>query len=223
MDSRLTALQQRVLVLLAGLEPKGVLTGGGALAGFYLGHRATRDLDLLWTERSELEHLPDDAVRILQLDGLSVDVLQRSPSFVRLRIGLDQDSLVVDLVADPASPLYVPAEGSVHGTTVRMDTPREILANKLCTLLSRSEPRDLWDVYELLRQGYDLHAALADAPAKDGGFSPLVLAWVLRDLAIENLAERVGIASEVVEELAEFKSALVEQLARAGRPEDTGD
>jgi hypothetical protein len=33
---RLTALQWRILVVLAGIEPGWTLTGGAALAGFYL-------------------------------------------------------------------------------------------------------------------------------------------------------------------------------------------
>jgi len=45
---RLSSLQRRVLKLLAGLSPPWTLSGGGALVGFYVGHRETRDLDLFW-------------------------------------------------------------------------------------------------------------------------------------------------------------------------------
>ena len=45
---QLSDLQSRVLVALAGLEPRWTLTGDGALVGFHLGHRTTRDLDLFW-------------------------------------------------------------------------------------------------------------------------------------------------------------------------------
>lgn len=42
----LDVLQERVLTILAGFEPPFILGGGGALA-LYLGHRKTRDLDLI--------------------------------------------------------------------------------------------------------------------------------------------------------------------------------
>jgi hypothetical protein len=54
---------------------------------------------------------------------------------------------------------------------VRVDPPEEILANKLCTLLSRSEPRDLIDVRALEALGLDLDDALAAATLKDGGLT----------------------------------------------------
>lgn len=36
MESSLTPLQRRALVLVAGMDPAWTLTGGGALAGFHL-------------------------------------------------------------------------------------------------------------------------------------------------------------------------------------------
>jgi len=41
--SRLTPIQRLVLDAVRGFEPSPVLTGGAALGGFHLGHRATRD------------------------------------------------------------------------------------------------------------------------------------------------------------------------------------
>jgi hypothetical protein len=45
---RLSRLQRRVMVTLAALKPQGVVTGGAALVGFYLGHRATRNVNLVF-------------------------------------------------------------------------------------------------------------------------------------------------------------------------------
>jgi hypothetical protein len=44
--------------------------------------------------------------------------------------------------------------------------------------------RDLEDVRALLDAGGDLVRALADAPRKDPGFSPVTFAWVLEQLPI---------------------------------------
>lgn len=56
-DSRLSALQRHILRVLASMDPRWTLTGGGALAGLYLGHRETRDLDLFWHGLSALPDL----------------------------------------------------------------------------------------------------------------------------------------------------------------------
>ena len=68
------------------------------------------------------------------------------------------------------------------GSTV--DTLREIAANKVCTLISRSEIKDLVDFEQLLRSGIDLERAVTDAQRKDAGADPGTLAWVLDQIVI---------------------------------------
>ena len=101
---------------------------------------------------------------------------------------------------------------------IAVDTPHEILVNKLCALLGRSELRDLEDVRVLLESGGDLERALADAPLKDGGFSPLTLAWVLRGFHPRALAPAVGMSQEAAETLERFKEGLVQQLLDPSSP-----
>lgn len=177
----LTPLQLRVLELLAGLEPRWTLTGGGALAGFHLHHRATRDLDLFFRGQVSLDGtLTRDAEARLVAAGLRVDGLQRELAFLRLRVSDGRESTLVDLVAEPVAAVEDAVDRPVGSASIRVDTEHEILVNKLCALLSRSELRDLVDIEALLARGGDLERALADAPRKDGGFSALTLAWLLR-------------------------------------------
>lgn len=68
---------------------------------------------------------------------------------------------------------------------VRVDPPREILANKLSTLLSRSELRDLVDVRALERSGLSIETALVDAERKDASLTAGALFEVLTGLAID--------------------------------------
>jgi hypothetical protein len=49
---KLSELQERVLVALAGIDPPWTLSGGAVLAGFHTAHRETRDLDLFWQRSS---------------------------------------------------------------------------------------------------------------------------------------------------------------------------
>jgi hypothetical protein len=86
-------------------------------------------------------------------------------------------------------------------------TSRAILVEKLCALLERSELRDLVDVEALVRNGEDLDMAIRDAPLRDSGFSPLTLAWVLRELDVKSS----GSAADA-ERLDAFRERLIARL-----------
>ncbi len=58
----------------------------------------------------------------------------------------------------------MPLAATIGATTIFIDTPHQILVNKLCALLGRSEPRDVEDIYVLLQNGGDLERALRDFP-----------------------------------------------------------
>jgi hypothetical protein len=218
-SGRLTPLQERVLVLLAEVTPPWTLTGGGALAGFHLGHRTTRDLDLFWHGRAELGSLGSEVARRMSRAGLAVENVQTAPTFERLRVSDGEEDLILDLVAESVPPIEAPAEVTLAGTRIRIDTRHEILVNKLCTLLGRKELRDLRDVRELLRAGGDLERALTDAPRKDGGFSALMVAWILKGTSVADMAPVAALTPEELAQLVTFKDELVARLTRAASPE----
>lgn len=184
--NRLSALQKRVLEELAGMEPAWTLFGAGALIGFYLGHRATRDLDLAFRPLVQLGEIPREVEARLRRAGLQVDHVQRAVSFARFRVSDASESIELDLVADPTPPLEPPAEPVVG---VHVETKRTLLAQKLCALLSRIELRDLYDIGALLDAGEDLERGLRDAAQLDGGFSPPVLGWLLQSFPTARAAE----------------------------------
>lgn len=216
---KLTLLQQRILRALARLDPPWTLTGGGALAGVYLGHRITRDLDLFWRNRGELGPLIHDAVAALRAEGLEAQTLRTAPAFAEIRVADESEVCVVDLVAEPSGPLEPPQRAEIAGASMAVDTLHEILVNKLTALLSRSELRDLLDVKVLLEAGGDLDRALADAPKKDSGFSALTLAWVLKDFAPGPLARALGWGEAESDEVVSFQQRLVDRLVAAAAPE----
>jgi len=201
-------------VLAAFFEREGrfFLTGGGALAGFYLGHRETNDLDLFTTDDvlDEGEAALRDAAASL---GASIERVRTAPEFRRRVVRRSGESVVVDLVRDRV-PQARPEKPILEG--VRVDPPEEIFANKLCTLLSRSEPRDLVDVRGLEALGLDLDAALAAASLKDGGLTPGQLAWVLSEVVIGDDARLPG--DVTVPELRAYLADLVDRLSKRAYP-----
>jgi hypothetical protein len=216
---RLTPLQRRILKALARLVPPWTLTGGGALAGFHLGHRETRDLDLFWRNRTELGALVADALDALRAAGLEPRPLRTTPTFVELRATDGADTCLVDLVAEPFAPIEDPVRVQIEGVTFAVDSRHEILASKLAALLERSELRDLADVKALVDSGGDLEAGLRDAPRKDAGFSPLTLAWALESYDPRPAAKALGLSGQQAKELVTFKQWLTDRLTRAAAPE----
>jgi len=215
---RLSELQWRILRILAGLEPPWTLTGGAALVGIHLKHRTTKDLDLFFRKVGQLEALPDEVRSRLAEEGLEVSTLRSGSTFTQLRVSDGMAVCIVDLVAEPVPSLEPPLQIPVGETVIAVDTPHEILVNKLCALLGRSELRDLEDVRVLLESGGDLEKALADAPLKDGGFSPLTLAWVLRGFHPRALASAAGMNQEAAETLERFKEDFVQRLLGLSSP-----
>ncbi len=183
--SLLTALQQQVLDAFFRREQRFFLSGGAALAGFHLAHRRTHDLDLFTTV-----DIIEDGERALALAaealGATIEKIQTAPDFRRRIVRRGEEAVVVDLVRDraPQGPLPKQSFGDI-----RVDPPQEILANKLCALLSRSELRDLIDVYALEQAGFRVEDALPLAEKKDAGLTPAQLAWVLSQIDLTGLPE----------------------------------
>lgn len=215
--SRLTPLQLEVLRAVAGIIPAWRLAGGAALAGFHTRHRGTRDLDLFWLGK-DLGQLDAEILRRLGAAGFAGQVLQRDPAFCRLRVARGPDVVVVDLVADPVPTVADPAEHELGDVRILVDQPHEILVTKLCALLSRSELRDLEDVRALLDAEGDLARALADAPRKEAGFSPVTLAWVLEQLPVAAMGRALGRTADEIRGLEVFRQGLVGRVLAAAKP-----
>ena len=90
---------------------------------------------------------------VAQQMNASLESLQTSPDFRRLLLRRNDDAIVIDLVRERVA--QTSPEKLLVGA-IRVDPPEEILANKLCALLSRSEIRDLVDVRALETLGYSL-------------------------------------------------------------------
>jgi hypothetical protein len=216
--SRLSALQEQVLVALSGLRPTWTLTGGAALAGFYTQHRETRDLDLFFHHERTLGSLVADATHALLAAGMSATALRTTPTFAQLDVRRGADSVVIDLVADP-TPVAEPAQPFTLGdVAILVETPHQLLVNKLCALLSRSELRDLVDVRALIEAGVDLTRALADCPGQDAGFSPLTFAWCARALPVRRVAEAQGWSKIEIDALEQFRDHLVARVIAESQP-----
>ena len=121
------------------------LTGGSALAVFYLYHRISNDLDLFTLNPSELQEI---SFLIRTIWPHEATIIRESSSFVSTLIR----EVKVDFVHDPLSQdtkrdkIYLS-----NNNYISIDTIPNIASNKLCTVVSRTEPKDFIDLYFLIK------------------------------------------------------------------------
>ncbi|MBI2372680.1 MAG: nucleotidyl transferase AbiEii/AbiGii toxin family protein [Deltaproteobacteria bacterium] len=212
-SSRISPLQRDLLQAFFERERGFVLTGGTALGGFHLGHRESKDLDLFGRPPLRLEGAElalKDAARAC---GAVLSTQIRYDELRRFLAERGHESTLVDLVIDRA-PVIDP--DPVEFGRILVHSKREIAANKLCTLLSRCEIRDLVDVKALLESGIQLEQALDDAENKDGGMNPATLGWILSELSIAPDAPIAGGVDAA--DLDRFRRDLVQKLRTLALP-----
>jgi predicted nucleotidyltransferase component of viral defense system len=212
-SDRLTALQRALLDGFFRHERRFFLTGGAALAGFYLYHRTTLDLELFTLDPEAFQTGRRVLDTVAAELGAIVEVRQHAPGFARVVVTRAGESVVVDLVLE-----RVPQTAGPKRTVgmIEVDPIEEILANKLTALLSRVEERDLVDLLCLERRGYRVEDALSAALAKDGGCTAAALAWVLSEIAIPDGISLPGDVTPA--ELRQFVASLIVRLRRAAFP-----
>lgn len=188
------------------------LGGGAALAGVWLRHRLSRDLDLFCHERDAVRSLARQLPDIAASVGLRAELKRDSGGFVRGSLELGSQRLEVDLIHESLPDLEPPPPIE----SVLVESLIDLRASKLTCLLSRAEPRDLIDVLFLERAGFPAEDDLASAAQKDAGIDPATLAWLLRDFPVGPFP--IMLVPLTTEEVVSFRDALTERLRRLSVP-----
>lgn len=186
------------------------LGGGAALAGAYLGHRRTGDVDLFVHDREEMRLLVEILPEVAADAGVSLDVLRDVGHLVRARVGTAEGSTELDVVHESSGDLEPPPPPLED---IVVESLTDLRASKLTCILSRSEPRDLVDLLFLDRAGHPPEEDLELALRKDGGIDPGILAWLLSQFPTEPLPPMLEPLSSA--DLRRFRDDLAERLRRA--------
>lgn len=170
--------QDQVLQTLQEPDTHFYLTGGTAASRGYLHHRFSDDLDLFVNDDARFGLWSARVIHALSSCNVwQTEVLQKEERFVRLVVRRDDLQLKIELVND------VPARaGQVrsHPRLGRLDSPENILANKVSALIDREEPKDLADIWGFCcRMDLALSAAIQGAQSKAAGVFPADLARLL--------------------------------------------
>lgn len=123
------------------IENSFFLTGGTALAVFYLHHRLSNDLDFFTLSTLNLGEIDFWVKRMWPLDTVKI---KESPNFLSYLI----KEIKVDFVIDPISNKGDREKFSFkNGHFLSVDTIDNIVSNKFCAMVSRTEPKDFIDFY----------------------------------------------------------------------------
>ena len=146
--------------------------------------------------------------------GVGVTLLRDVGNLVRAQLeARDGGRVEVDVVHEPIADITAPPP-PLEGVVI--ESLPDLRANKLTCILSRSEPRDLVDLYFLDQAGFPPERDLEIALRKDAGIDPGVLAWILARFPIRPLPAMLEPLTP--EQLEKFRDALAERL-RSGAVE----
>ncbi len=144
------------------------LSGGTALAEFYLQHRRSDDLDFFTRDRGSLRDVNDRVRAAVRASGLEIRDLTNSDFSIRYYLtgDVERDHPLekVEFMFDRDPYFAAPVRfGRIH-----VDAELSIAVNKVVTIAQRTERKDYVDLYLLTRSRYRVDNLLPLAKEKDG-------------------------------------------------------
>ncbi len=176
------------------------LTGGTALSRGYYNHRYSDDLDYFVNDHPDFQRITKKQIEKLTLIFPDLEIDKEETNFARVYV--EKNNLKIELINDVPSHIGKLVDHPVLGI---LDSKDNILANKLTALIGREEPKDMVDIFFLLRDGLDIKKALLDADSKAAGISPPFIAKRLTDFDYGLIEQNINwvkpVSTEEIKEL----------------------
>lgn len=187
--SALYRIQDRVLKIISDVDTDFYLTGGTCLNRFFFEKRHSVDLDLFSNENN----LFREDVRIffgaLNTNASKYEILVDSRDFVRILV---ESMLKVDLVNDR---VFRFGRSTRTPEGIVLDNTGNLAANKICAVLGRDDPKDVFDLYTLFcHAGLEWERVLA-ASGKKCAFDREVFEYRLNSFPV-HLADLLPVISQ---------------------------
>ncbi len=145
------------------------LTGGTALALFYLRHRKSNDLDFFTSVGEAILPFSEDLEKNLKTFG-QVRRQRAAFSFVELFIEQEEEKTLIHLAQDSAFRFERTRQFPEY-PGLAVDNLSDISSNKLLALFGRAALRDFIDIFFLVkRAGLSPETLIQQAKQKDPGF-----------------------------------------------------
>lgn len=152
MSEFLTGFQKQVLKEIGESELSDyfVWSGGTALSSQYLKHRKSEDLDFFSKELVPEDYL---LIQVKKFTGdLEIDQLEQQRKFNRHQFWLNENGsqLKIEFVFYPFP--FIEKPTSLEEFSLDLDSVKDILTNKTHAVFERSEPKDAFDIYCILKE-----------------------------------------------------------------------
>lgn len=146
------------------------LTGGTALAYFYLNHRRSNDLDFFTTIEETIIPFSYRLEEYLKSKGLIVQRQRGLHSFVEVLAEHNKETTIVHLALE-SSFRFEPTKEFAQAPKLKIDSLTDIAYNKILALFGRATLRDFIDIYFLVKKaGFTEEELMNKAKMKDPGF-----------------------------------------------------
>jgi predicted nucleotidyltransferase component of viral defense system len=145
----ITDLQREILIIFSEIPDSKMfyLTGGTALAEFYLGHRRSFDLDIFTTEKGLI--IPFSYVFEQEVKkNFLIKAVRRYETFVEFEVSAKGDSTKVQLAYDSPFRFENPVDSDIG---VKVNDYTDLIVDKLLAFFGRAEPRDAIDLFFILK------------------------------------------------------------------------
>lgn len=167
----LTEIQRDVLrVISARRSPDSYVAGAAALNAKRA--RLSEDIDIFndSAARADSAFTADSAA--LHAAGYEIEVARSAIGFHRVVVKRDGDKVAIDWAHDSAFRFFPAIEDPDFGWRLH---EIDLALNKCLALAGRTEPRDVWDIVDIVERGHDLGGLAWAAPAKDPGYTSELL------------------------------------------------
>lgn len=164
----ITPIQREILNIISGLpdQEQFYLTGGTALAEFYLGHRLSFDLDFFTKEEKLIMSFSYLLEKAPSQKEFQISITRRFATFVEFIFKKGEEATRVDLALD-APFCFEPPILSEYGVLV--NGYKDLIIDKVLAYYGRFEPRDAVDLFFIL-QKENFNNLFSLAAKKDQGF-----------------------------------------------------
>ncbi len=150
------------------------LTGGTALANFFLGHRKSYDLDIFTVEKDlvlTFSHLLGEELK----KKFSFNIIRRFETFVEFEVSSQNETTRIHLAYDSPFKFGEPVDSDLG---IKVNDYKDIITDKLLAFFGRVEPRDAIDLFFILKTE-NFWELVELASQKDPGFDLYWLAVAL--------------------------------------------
>jgi len=163
----ISELQKDVLNIFSNITDSKLfyLTGGTALAEFYLAHRKSFDLDIFTTEKELV--LPFSYTFEEEIKKFfSLRIVKKFTTFVEFEVSEKEKTTKIQLAYDSPFRFEEPVDSDIG---VKVNDYKDLIVDKLLAFYGRAEIRDAVDLFFILKTE-DVWELVKLAKQKDPGF-----------------------------------------------------